>query len=402
VTANDTLPTDTTSGAARPEGALLGSITKSASEIHRRTDRTVKYALQAAARELHPDNRIRSCMLALAPNKSRVEVWCNSSEKRAFYRGLIRCNQLWICPVCAAWITERRRISLTALLSVRDNVGRVDDEGRTYDLYVPRWHVALATFTVAHNMRESLVTVKKRLDTAYRYQWSGRWAIAWRAKHRVIGTIRALEITHGDNGWHPHYHTLLVRDSANTPLDIALMELELRDRWGDAVSAAYGTVSREHGVTFGAWDAGAVAYVSKLGQQISTVAKRWNVVSELTKAPAKRGRRAGRTTWELLADYLTGDVGAGELWITAAWALKGCRHLVASPGLYDTLGATKDLDSDTTAIEYDESIGERLMASLSADQWRIIIRKHIRGDLLDVADSGDQSKVNDFLREILG
>jgi hypothetical protein len=36
-------------------------------------------------------------------------------------------------------------------------------------------------------------------------------------KWRILGTLKALEITYGENGWHPHLHVLVVSDSLFTP-----------------------------------------------------------------------------------------------------------------------------------------------------------------------------------------
>jgi len=400
--AQDTRPTNGVVPQPPERGASLGSITKSASRTDAASPRAIKYALQAAARKLHPDARIRNCMRAIVPNRDTVDVWHNVTQKRAFYRGLMRCNQLWICPVCASWISEHRRAALAELLSQRLTIPSSSGLTKNDVISVPMWYVGLATFTISHHAGERLVDVKQRLDTAYQYEWSGRWAVAWRAKHNVIGTIRSLEVTHGENGWHPHYHTLLIRNSANAAQTVAMIELELSARWGDAVRAARGSASAERGVRFQGWDIGAVEYLSKMGQYVIDAGKRWDVIRELTKAPAKRGKVGGHTTWELLADYVSGEIRAGELWIEAAAALKGSRHLVASPGLYNRLGATLDLESDRAQSEEILAPSDRLLATLSVEQWGVVIRKSLQSDLLDVADSGDQDKLIDWLEEIIG
>ena len=41
---------------------------------------------------------------------------------------------------------------------------------------------------------------------------------------------------------------------------------------------------------------------------------KWSLVHEVTKAVTKRGKGAGRTPMELLADYIVGDDEAGEAW----------------------------------------------------------------------------------------
>jgi hypothetical protein len=71
---------------------------------------------------------------------------------------------------------------------------------------------------------------------------SGAWAAIVAGRHRktlrerfgVSGYVRAVEVTHGKAGWHPHLHVLLLTEA---PLDLdELRELHrfLRERWAGA------------------------------------------------------------------------------------------------------------------------------------------------------------------------
>src|SRR5690242_12662166 len=75
---------------------------------------------------------------------------------------------------------------------------------------------------------------------------SGAWAAIVAGRHRMrlreefglIGYVRAVEVTHGTAGWHPHLHVLPLTEA---PLDLdELRELHvfLRERWGRRVTAA--------------------------------------------------------------------------------------------------------------------------------------------------------------------
>lgn len=384
---------------ARDSG-YLGSIVKSASRNTSGDEKIARFALQAAARELAPTSQVRNCLRAIVPGRDCVEIWHSPTRQRAYYVNLVTCNRVWVCPVCASKITERRRVELAHRLGVRDELEIPAEKGRTKTVMVPRYYLALVTFTISHKSSESLTVVLDRLKRAYKKHWGGRWPAAWKARHRVVGTLRAIEVTHGKNGWHPHIHLLLIRDSANTQGSVAEMDLDLTLRWQDMAAAVGGSASLDRGVTLSAADDKATEYLGKMGQQVDAAIKRWDVVSELTKYPAKRGREASRTMWDLLADYIGGDVAAGELWIEGVEALRGTAHLMASPGLWKTIQAPDSVGDDAEMAQKQREASDAILASLTVDEWRTVALKGRRGELLEVASAGDPERVFAFIRDL--
>ena len=103
-----------------PEGGSLGNITKSYSadlsdSKNTRSLRARRYALQSVVRDILPNSRTSKCHRYKTPNKE-IEVWRGVSAGvagKAFYKGLMVCGSLWTCPVCAAKISERRRLELS-------------------------------------------------------------------------------------------------------------------------------------------------------------------------------------------------------------------------------------------------------------------------------------------------
>lgn len=382
---------------ARTEFGYLGSITNNASRINNGEERIARFALQAAARELAPAGRVRICLRAIVPGRESVEIWHSSARSRAYYKNLMTCGSVWVCPVCAAKISERRRVELARVLGVRDLLVVPAAGGGERMVTVPRYHLAMATFTLSHKKGETLAAVLARLQSAYRRMWSGRWPQAWQKLHRVVGTLRALEVTYGENGWHPHIHLLLIRDSANTPGSVRDMDIELTLRWLDVVTSVGGEASAQRGMVLSAADDKAGEYLGKMGHQVDAAIRRWGVVDELTKYPVKKGRAESRTLWDLLADYIGGDVRAGELWIEAQAALRGVMFLRPSNGLWKALQAPESVGDDTEMAQELQSPSDAILSSLTIDQWRTVVRKNSRGELLEVASEGDPEKVKKFL-----
>jgi hypothetical protein len=179
------------------------------------------------------------------------------------------------------------------------------------------------------------------------------------------------------------------------------IELDLQFRWDDCVSLAGGMVDPIHGVDYRAATQNAIEYVSKLGVNVIGNAARWNAISELVKYPTKRGRRGSVTTWDMLALYAAGDVRMGELWIEAQRNLKGRRHLVASRGLYDLLGAYENTKPDDLLSDDTQTPQDILLASLTLGEWKKIAKADMRGQVIAVAGTGDRQLLLDFLESIL-
>lgn len=379
----------------------LGSITKFASRTSLTEDKIVKYALQSAARELAPHSRVRSCMMARLPERETVEIWHSPKRNTAYYRNLMRCGSIWLCPVCASSITERRLSELKRLTSARQTVSIVSENLVERSIDVPVWRLAMGTFTIAHTRNISLKDTLKKLDTAYKSFWSGRWGMSFKSTKRIEGTIRSLEITYGKNGWHPHYHTLLFARSQWTPNKLMDTELDMMFRWEDCALRAGARARQDVGLDLRAADENILDYIGKMGQQVIGESVRWSVLSEVTKFPVKRGMKDNRTLWDLLAEYMGGDVRSGELWIEAQSVLKGKQHMVASVGLYKLLGATLDLDRDDLTGEEQIDPSDALLASLNADEWRTVIARGARGSILEVASRGDRQLLIDYLESLL-
>jgi hypothetical protein len=368
-------------------------------------EKTGPFFLQSVARELMPNSRIRVCRRVVIPNRNSVELWHSKKRGKAYYQNLMVCDMAWACPPCAIKITENRRKVLDRLCNVGYPLVVLDDGGEPRTVAARRWFLAMMTFSIQHKSREAFAVVLSRLSDSYHRMWSGRWAVAYKHAYRIVGFFRSLEPTYGVNGWHPHIHLLLVMDSAINDYQVAIMQSVARDRWVDSVAACGGQADWQHGLNLVSGDNRVTQYLDKMGQAVSETLGRWTTIAEFTKSVVKRGRKVAgdaepaRTLWDLLLAYSQGDVEAGRLWLEAQAALRGKSQLIASPGLWERLGAPGGIDSPLLA---DDTIdpGDFLLASLNLDDWRLISRHDARGALLAVAKDGDRTRINSFIQRL--
>jgi hypothetical protein len=375
-----------------------------------------RFALQAAARYLLPGERVANCLRRRQGGKDCVEVWHLQELRRARFGGLQTCSSVWMCPVCAAKITERRKQELTAALIAAKEWGL---------------EVVMVTYTQRHHGRQSLDIVlgeqagaavaEKPFKPAERFycvpvhKWprerkarparparsargllgARQRALGGRAAQElyrscgVIGSIRALEVTWGaENGWHPHVHELLF---VSPGADLAALEAGLRAQWENGLRLAGCEDVNEHGMELTCCDVDIAAYVEKFGRERS-----WNVEHELTKQPTKKGREGRFTPTELLRSFLSGDTDAGERWKEYAKTMKGARQLFWSEGLHQfLLPAVAELTDQQVAEDTTET--GTLLALLDYDQWRSVLRHNARAQVLNIAATGDRAALDAFL-----
>lgn len=340
-----------------------------------------RFALQSAARQLLPREGVATCMRGVRPREGHydVSVLYAPVGQIGHFGGLQICRSVWMCPVCAAKISEKRRDELAGALRLWTD---------TYQNEARR--LLLVTFTLQHERADNLSDVLGALKVARRRLVSGRESRVFNETYGCIGTIRSLEITYGANGWHPHLHVLMFFDRE---VPILPFTAAIKARWSECVAAAGGYASWLHGCDVRFSDKDIAEYIAKWGKE-----PKWTVSHEMTKGVAKAGRTGGSTPMQLLADYWSGDRVAGRLWLQYAVNLKGERQLWWSHGLRDRLGLGEEKTDEELAEEQEEIA--IVLASLSYGTWRVVLANDARGELLEAAGTGDAGKVKALLLKL--
>lgn len=291
--------------------------------------------------------RCRKCgRVRLAPS---VQVWFSPSTSSARFRGLLTCGSVWECPVCAAAIKAGRALEVQAALE---------------------WHggpAGMLTLTVRHSWGAPLRALRRSVARCWRRVCSGAPWKRWKARIGLVGSVRALEVTHGPNGWHPHLHVLLFTEHELGASDVAW----LRERWRAAVVAELGPdgePSEERGTTW--TKASAAAYLSKLGL-------------EVTDDFDKGAKGANRNPWRIAADYArTRDARELALWREYADGMKGARQLTWSQGLRRLVFRREGEPTDAELAMLAPDDSEHVL-TLDPATWRDVVR---RGATLEVLE----------------
>jgi len=299
-----------------------------------------KWQLQDTAGELLSGFRVASCGKHPAKDMdgiTRNVIFKRTEHGKAAFSGLAMCGSVWHCPVCAQRISTQRREELQELMQAAKN----KDMG-----------VHLLTLTVPHQLHDKLENLLPQVTEALRKLKSGR---GWKEiveNFGIIGGVRALEITHGANGWHPHTHEMLITAKPLTVDQMLQLKAHIYVQWSRAAKiVGLGLPDWGHGVDVKPHDA-AAEYISK-----------WGFQDELTTAHIKHGKKDSRTPFDLLRDYRnTKDSKAGGLFKEYAKIFHGRRQLVWSKGLKDLLIPDQLELLDEEIAEMDEPKSKNIMS----------------------------------------
>lgn len=372
-------------------GTSLGTTAKSSpppptkveKEKARRTSRAVRFEAQAQAREWlyqvgkseglkHPGDCYRVCDCRHVTH-GNVGIMRSIEHGSCFYKGLVTCGSPWACPLCASIIQERRRAEIAQAIEWAEAQGLV---------------VLMVTFTFPHTHFNSLNSLILNQRDAFTRLRKGK---AY-AKLKPSGLIRSLEVTHGQNGWHPHTHELWFCDSNNLPGQWDITRL-----WRSACIRA-GLLDENDRAKVGAFNSRSVDikvnatcsdYLAKQDDVRS-----WGLADEVARAKSKAGKRSGVHPHHFLIRRNPGDKA---LYVEYVKAMKGARQLFWSPGLKDRVGLD-DIDDATLAVEPEDSA--IVLSMLSLDDWKLIRGNAAHAEALDAAENGGETALKALLNAL--
>jgi len=365
------------------DGKQQGIIPRRYTITDHQNARLDRYAMKWSLDRLLPGSRQTRCHRWRIPGRD-VELKLSLEHQKSFVAGCECCGSVWGCPLCAPKITERRRLEVSEAMSRAKEMGL---------------QVLLLTLTVPHGLGDDVRVVLDQMKQAWRKGSTSRAGKTMRKMIGLKGTIRVLEVTYGENGWHPHFHVMLFVDSSWSPDVIQRLWYPI---WLDGCrKSGLADPSKAHGCRV---DDGsrAARYLTK-----------WGLDSELTKGHLKRGKTSVNP-WDLLRVYTFGlddrrissdlrDVmtglgidreKAGKLWQVFFFAFKGARQLYWSNGLRALLGLTKEKTDQELAEEEMDPVAA-ILAVLNA-YWPLIVKTKLLPDLLNLAEDSP-GLIPDFL-----
>ena len=342
--------------------SALGILTKSCATLAPQgladlaVRRAVKYSLQNEAVKLLPNERVRFCLRHRVDASKGIEVRYNEKREQAHYSNVQRCGSVWTCPICSAQISEGRRKELKQGMEHWQGQGGWQEAGGA---------VYLLTLTNPHHHGDNLVQLLEGQKKALHRLWTLRKSREMFKALGKVGHITATEVTHGVNGWHPHYHILLF---FKKPINSKVLRDFLALCWQNCCEKSGLKVpSLEHGCDL------------RDGKYADKYVSKWGLADEVTKGHIKKGKEGSLTPWDLLRQSEAGCEKSGHLFQVFAAAFKGKRQLSWSKGLKSLLKVDIKTDEELAEVTENDSIEVDVLAM---ELWRLILKYKARADYL--------------------
>jgi hypothetical protein len=322
----------------------------------------------------------------------------SAGEPIAGYAGVATCGRVWSCPVCNAKIMARRADEVRAVLEWARAAG---------------YKVLWGAVTLRHERGDELAELLRIQTVAWRSVvqskfWSKSGVVDafphectaacqltcervndYRLSEREgrVGYIRAAELTHGGNGWHPHFHPIILYRGTDAAASAYAASVEAL--WIERVKRAGGVAAsagnRVRLLTGDDWDSTLSRYVTKAVFDLDSIAM------EATWSQGKAGHsRAGKTQshWSLLTSAGNGNKRAGHMWRELERATAGRRMITWSRGIRRFAGLLDEVPDEEVAAEELGTV-EDTIAVFSRDSWgRIRDEPYRLCGMLEAAEAG--------------
>jgi hypothetical protein len=311
---------------------------------------------QARHSKVQPVARVHKCGHAIAGGVNLMRA-----ADGGHLTGVGYCGSVHSCPRCAAIIRQARAVELAAAIE-----RWITEQGRVY----------FVTLTAPHTAGDSLESSLDALGLAWRSLMSGSSRRNLDGALGVclpgdeqpwVGMVRAVDLTHGVNGWHPHYHCVLFAGAWVTP---SMVQRFVVDPWlhGTGLAGRQAINAGCHVVELRPGDGeafGLAAYALNADR----------ASMEVMRLDTKKAG-AGASPWELLAAAVDGDTRARHLWAEYASTMHGRRSAVWSRRLRAWVGVVEASDEELAAGELESAV---LLATITnADHARL--RRVIGGE----------------------
>lgn len=332
--------------------------------------RVVESIMYDPSKKAPEQHRSCWCHRGMLSSDRTAAVFRNKDGTNARFGGLVTCSSVWVCPICANKISNKRQRELQkALLEWHKR----NTENRCY----------LLTLTFPHEKGMVLVELLALFAKALAKFKACKTFRRIMGKDRRAGSVRSLEVTVGEHGWHPHTHDLVfaLPGMFQDAKEIDGVQLHpdidrLKAAWFDALFKAGLCEQRQladvlmHGLDVRGGQY-AADYVAKFGRE-----QKWGLSREVTMHVAKTGSDAkGAHPFQLLEWADKGDALAADQFREYAAALDGKRMLSWSPGLKKMLLDVED-NSDEEAAQ--EDLGEEEMIGIiNASQLSILTSRKL-------------------------
>lgn len=227
-----------------------------------------------------------NCRTMTIPNENaRVMLGANGSAR---YAGLQVCDNPF-CPFCAVKYSYIYTDMITKGIAEYKKLG---------------YEMAFVTLTLSHKASDTIEKVHTAISSAYQKMISGRAWVKLSNEFSIAPSVKRLEITLGDNGYHVHLHLLIPFKGNIDSLGSALMArwMWALDQTGAKYNARCFDIKSGHSAT--------ADYLAKFGTEPKSKHEK-GIEYEMTKTANKVAKKRGLAVMQAL-DMIYSNIKNGS------------------------------------------------------------------------------------------
>ncbi|UUY18122.1 protein rep (plasmid) [Bifidobacterium breve] len=368
--------------------------------------------------------KLPRCARCGQPVDTGVGVMTNGEKAR--FTGTMLCGSIWACPTCSAIIRHERahEVALAIgnhaekLRKAAADQWQAEHEGQRLppELMVSDsfGNYIFGTLTLRHDRTMPLAMTLDAILKGWTKMINGSpWQRA-SERWKIRGFVRAIEITYGVNGWHPHIHFVMFLDGDLDDGQREAMQQWLLDRWKTMVKRVAKAYKKkdgnpynvapndEHGIDLqfkSGKDAGTAAaeYITKIQGDKGGV----TLAQEIARGDIKNGRMGSVNPFQLLDSGCLGlsDFQREDLWLEYWQATLRRRCITWSRGLKEDM-EVEELEDEELAEKADELPG--LVGYVVPNRVYKDIRKSAPETLADALDAAEREDWQEVARLLPG
>jgi hypothetical protein len=280
-----------------------------------------------------------------------INVKAIEGEHGPIYKGLKECRSAWACPRCTPARSAYKGEIFNTIHNEALGLG-----------YKP----IMLTYTIQHKKGENLKDLLSMIKECWRNIFKGK-----RGKRFLkiaYGYISCIEITHGKNGWHPHFHVLFYLKKCVPDENVKAWLIE---PYTDKLMSL-GKVVRRITVNITEWHGGS-DYLTK-----------GSMVSELT---GQFNKDRSRNIMDILSNAKRGNQWH-NLYLEFINATKGVKAINTSG---QVTARYKELDQAKKLKRKEAEKNEIVLKTFSRSEWMDVVSSGLRYEVLAVLSADNKN-----------
>ena len=260
-------------------------------------------------------------------NSSDGHVLLFKKGESVIISGLVRCQSASACVCCSSRISFERGQWLSSIFDSALDQGRV---------------ISMITLTVRHKKSTDL---REMLNAMYKAYENVQGTLAYKELRGKYGAkfVRVTEVTHGKNGYHPHFHIAVLHEQG---AEWDSYRRELEDAWVNNIS--------KNGL-----EAPLADKAVDIVQNATNPQRAWYLTKasglsslEVSNGKHKMAKNGNLGIWQIHAKAVEGDEVSKRVWAEYENAIKGKRIFLTSRGLEDQYGIYMRSEAEVADDEF--------------------------------------------------